>query len=330
MDGPILECVPNVSEGRDERFIKDLAKLISEQTGIDLLHVDSGYDANRTVYTFVGSPEAVVDAAYTLIEYCKGKIDMRQHEGSHPRIGAVDVCPLVPMRGLTLSEAADWAKVLGERVGRELEIPVYLYQAAASAPHRRNLARIRKGEYEGLASKMAESDWQPDFGPAVPSTDFGAAVIGARPYLIAYNIDLEPDTPLSVAKKLAALLRESGLRTKPGLFKGLKAIGWKQHSLGCCQVSTNVVDPDQVNLANLYRSCTRLARAEGYDTSGSQLIGLIPERYLFMAGLAFDPLARGERAFQTAVSGLGLDKRQPFDINRRILERAMCRPLGLI
>lgn len=320
MDGPLLECVPNVSEGRDQQILDDLAGLISLQPDVKLLHVDRGYDANRTVFTFVGSPSGVVDAAFAMMSFCQEKLDMRSHEGSHSRIGAVDVCPLVPVSGISMAETVEWAMKLGQRVGRELRLPVYMYESAAQRAERKNLATIRKGEYEGLAEKMKKDNWQPDFGPVAPSAKFGATVIGARSFLVAFNINLRADTPLKVAKRIAGILRESGIKGQRGLIKGLKAIGWHQPEFGCCQVSTNVVEPQLVNLAHLYRSCTRLARASGYDTTGSELIGLIPETYLLAAGRVVCPSSSSDRAIACGIDYLGLNALEKFDVNERVLE----------
>lgn len=325
MSSPLLECVVNISEGRDQAFLLELAQLL-QKSGVQLLHLDAGYDAHRTVYTFAGNPERVVEAAFRLIDFCASQLDMRQQQGSHPRIGAVDVCPLVPIRDLSLEEAADLARQLGRRVGEELELPVYLYEAAASAPHRKNLAALRRGEYEGLAERLLEPDWQPDFGPLRFVPKFGAVVIGARPFLLAYNINLPTEASLRLAKYLAGRLRESGRRGYPGIFKGLKAIGWRQESFDCCQVSCNIVAAEAVNLAALYDKCRQLARAEGSDVNGSELIGLIPERYLLAAGRYWQASATDEQARDLAIKGLGLGTIKPFVWQERILEAVLANP----
>lgn len=321
MDGPLIECVPNVSEGRDKQFVDRLSGLIRRQAGVKLLHVDMGYDANRTVFTYAGAPEAVVAASFEMYAFCKNHIDMRLHKGSHIRIGAVDVCPFVPINGIDMEEVVQLANDFGKRIGKELAIPVYLYERSAKTWERQNLANIRRGEFEMLAQKMKNPSWRPDFGPGVPSVEFGATAIGARPFLIAYNINLRSDTPLGVAKKMAGILRESGTLKQPGLFEGLKAIGWHQPHLGCCQVSTNIVDPAKVNMGRLFQSATRLANAMGYDTHGSELIGLIPKKYLEAAG---QYLCEGEnQPLEVAINKLGLATLNEFDLNKRILELAL-------
>ncbi|MEM8583405.1 MAG: glutamate formimidoyltransferase [Bacteroidota bacterium] len=321
MDGPLIECVPNVSEGRNKQLLGRLSDLISRQAGVKLLHVDMGYDANRTVFTYAGAPEPVLAASFELYAFCKTHIDMRFHKGSHSRIGAVDVCPFVPVNGIDMEEVIRLANDFGKRIGKELGIPVYLYEQSAKTEERQNLANIRRGEFELLAQKMKDPSWYPDFGPGMPSSKFGATAIGARSFLIAYNINLRSDAPLEVAKKMAGILRESGTSKHPGLFKGLKAIGWHQPQFGCCQLSTNIVDPDNVNMGRLFQSATRLAHAMGYDTDGSELIGLIPKRYLAAAGQC---MAAGEnQSLEIVINKLGLATLNEFDLNKRILELAL-------
>lgn len=320
----IVECVANVSEGRQAAIILFLAEAIVRVPGVRLLHQDVGAGANRSVFTFAGPAEAVLEAAFCLFKAAEQTIDMRQHQGAHPRLGAVDVCPFVPIRGCDLAFCAVLARRLGQRVSDELGIPVYLYEAAATASHRRNLAAVRRGEYEGLSDKIQQAKWQPDFGPAAFHPSFGAAIIGARPFLIAWNIDLATQE-ITIAKKLAASLRESGqwvlksgqkIRT-PGLFPGLKAIGWHIEEYGQCQVSTNVVDPDRVNLWAVYQACQRLASEQGVALMGSELIGLIPSRYLLAAA---DPGLEEAAAYQQAIQRLGLAHRAPFLVEERVLE----------
>ena len=325
MSSPLLECVVNISEGRDRSLLLELAQLLTS-AGVQLLHLDAGYDAHRTVFTFAGSPQRVVDAAFQLIQFCSRHIDMRQQQGSHPRIGAVDVCPLVPIRDISLEEAAGLARQLGQRVGEDLGLPVYLYEAAATAEHRKNLAALRRGEYEGLAERMQDPDWQPDFGPKYFIPHFGAVVIGARPFLIAYNINLETEAPLKLARHVAGRLRESGRGGYPGLFKGLKAIGWWQESFGFCQVSCNIVDADAVNLAELYTQSRQLVQMEGYDVNGSELVGLIPERYLLAAGRFWRADGNDEVARDLAIKKLGLGSIHPFVWQKRILEATLAGP----
>ena len=322
---PLVECVINVSEGRDAAVLAACRAAIGTEPDCRLLHQDTGADAHRTVFTFAGTPDAVFAAAYRLYEVAVERIDMRQHRGAHPRLGAVDVCPFVPVSGVTMDDIVARTQVLGEQLGRRLGVPVYLYEKSASAPHRQNLAAVRRGEYEGLAQKVADPAWQPDYGPPLNPT-FGATVLGARPFLIAWNINLAPDVPVAVAKALAAKLRGSGQRGTPGLFPGLKAIGWRIAEYDRCQISCNVVDAETTNLAKVYLTTVSLAAGSDAKVTGSELIGLIPERYLRRAGrpFAFD----GDRTeeLDAAVSVLGLADLAPFDWRERVLEEAMRLP----
>ncbi len=324
MERAVVECVPNVSEGRRKHVIEAMDLAIRSVVGVQLLHQDIGHGTNRTVFTFAGEATAVVEAAFQLFAVAKREIDMRQHQGAHPRMGAVDVCPFVPISGCDLAFCAQLAQDLAARLARELAIPVYLYEAAATAAHRKNLAQVRQGEYEGLAAKLQDPRWQPDFGPLSFQPHFGAAIVGARPFLIAWNIDLATQD-IGLAKSIAKQLRASGYyelqageRTrKPGLFPGLKAIGWYIEEYGHCQVSTNIVDVEQVNLLAVYEACKQLALAEGTRVLGSELIGLIPTRYLLAVA---DPTLAQEEAFQQAIERLGLAKRAPFLAKERVLE----------
>lgn len=319
---PLVECIVNVSEGRNEATLVAFAGAISSVPGCKLLHQDTGAGAHRTVFTFAGTPAAVFAAAYKVYEVAAAGIDMRVHEGEHPRIGAVDVCPFVPIAGIEMEDLVARTRVLGEKLGAELGIPVFLYEQSAAAPHRKNLAAIRKGEYEGLAARAEDPDWQPDFGPAL-NPKFGATVLGARPFLIAWNINLAPEVPLGVAKTLAARLRGSGSKGQPGLFPGLKAIGWHIPEFNRCQISCNVVDADSTDLAKVYLTAVSLADGLDAKVTGSELIGLIPERYLRRAGKAFCFDGDREGELETAVAVLGLDDLTPFDWRERVLE-ALC------
>ncbi|OAV44439.1 glutamate formimidoyltransferase [Lewinella sp. 4G2] len=323
----LIECVANVSEGRSLDVLDQLSAAIDAVPGCQLLHRDANVSAHRTVFTFAGTPEGVTEAAFQLYATAQRLIDMQQHSGEHPRIGAVDVCPLVNIKDVSQAELVALSQVLGMRVGEELQIPVFLYEQSATAEHRRNLATIRKGEYEGLEQKTKSPDWKPDFGPDYDAK-FGATVLGARPFLIAWNINMEPGTPLSVAKDLAAKLRGSGRRGTPGLFPGLKAIGWEIEEFNRCQISCNVVDPDKTDLARVYLTAVNLAEEAGYRITGSELIGLIPEKYLRKAGkpFCFDGTPEGE--LSAAVSVLGLDDLGDFDYEDRVLERLMAKHLA--
>lgn len=319
---PLVECIVNVSEGRDEAVLAAFAGAITSVEGRKLLHQDAGAGAHRTVFTFAGAPDAVFEAAYLIYEVAAERIDMRLHTGEHPRIGAVDVCPFVPIRGISMADLVARTQVLGERIGASLDVPVFLYEESASAPHRKNLAHIRKGEYEGLAGRADHPDWQPDFGPQL-NPKFGATVLGARPFLIAWNINLAPEVPVAVAKDLAAKLRGSGRSGNPGLFPGLKAIGWHIPEFGRCQISCNVVDAEATDLAKVYLTAVSLAEAAGAKVTGSELIGLIPERYLRRAGKSFSFGGEREEELEVAVSVLGLDDLTPFDWRERVLEEVV-------
>ena len=316
---PLVECIVNVSEGRDEAVLAAFVAAISSVTGCKLLHQDTGAGAHRTVFTFAGEPDAVFEAAYLIYMVAAERIDMRVHQGEHPRIGAVDVCPFVPIRGIEMSDLVARTQVLGERIGAGLDVPVFLYEESASAPHRKNLAAIRRGEYEGLSARAEDPDWQPDYGPRL-NPQFGATVLGARPFLIAWNINLAPEVPLAVAKGLAAKLRGSGRNGKPGLFPGLKAIGWRIPEFSRCQISCNVVDAEATDLAKVYLTAVSLADAVGARVTGSELIGLIPEKYLRRAGRSFCFGGGREEELDAAVSVLGLEDLASFDWRERTLE----------
>jgi glutamate formiminotransferase len=315
-----LECVPNFSEGRDQTIIESIAAAIRSVDGVRLLHVDPGYDANRTVYTFAGEPYLVEEAAFRAVKEAFQLIDMRQHHGAHPRIGACDVCPIIPLGDSTVAEANAVAQHLGQRLG-QMGIPVYMYEHSAQVPLRKNLAQIRKGEYEGLREKLLSKDWQPDFGPAEFQARFGAMVLGARNFLVAYNINLDTQD-VGIAKRIAAGLRESGHkdtqgRQIPGLLKGVKAIGWWMDAYGCAQVSTNIVDIDAVSIRAVYDTVDALARELGCSATGSELIGLIPEKVLLQAGQTL--VSNGSdklQILQAAIEYLGLKIRP----EERVLE----------
>ena len=323
----LIECVANVSEGRDGGTLDLIADAIDSVPNCFLLHQDRGHGAHRTVFTFAGTPMAVMDAAYHIYKVSAERIDMRNHRGTHPRVGAVDVCPFVPIKGINVSEVVALTQVLGKRLGEDLNVPVYLYEASASAEHRRNLADVRRGEYEGLISKSRLPEWVPDFGP-IYNERFGATVLGARRFLIAWNINLAPGVPLSTAKRLAARLRGSGSAGEPGLFPGLKAIGWYIEEFGYCQISCNVTDPDSTNLARIYLTAVNLAAALGAGVTGSELIGLVPQKYLRAVGKQFCFSGNQRDELRAAVSILGLDDRGEFDLEDRVLEMRLRNQLG--
>ena len=342
----IIECVPNISEGRDADKIKIISSVVEEIDGVKLLNVDPGKATNRTVITFVGEPQQVIDAAFLLIKKAQELIDMSKHFGEHPRMGATDVCPLVPIANISMEECAKWAHKLGERVGNELGIPVYHYEAAAKEEKRKNLANCRQGEYEGLSRKLIDPDWKPDFGPAAFNKSVeksGATAISARDFLVAYNINLNT-TSTRKANAVAFDIREAGRIKKdrvsgkimkdangdplkePGLFKAVKGIGWFIEEYGVAQISYNLTD---INISPLHevfdKSCER-ALARGMRVTGSELVGLVPKKVLIDAGKHF--LRKQERStgiheseiIKIAIKTLGLNELAPFNVRERVIE----------
>lgn len=339
----LIECVPNFSEGRDMSVIKQITDAIESVEGVKLLDVDPGKATNRTVVTFVGEPEPVTQAAFLAIQKAAELIDMSKHQGEHPRMGATDVCPLIPVSNISMEETVAWAKRLAERVGRELQLPVYLYEAAASRPERKNLASIRAGEYEGLPEKIKDPNWMPDFGPAQFNARSGASVIGARDFLIAYNINLNT-TSVRRANSVAFDVREIGrvlsdpatgkplkdaqgepLR-QPGTLPGVKAIGWYIEEYGIAQISMNITDVQATPLHLAFEECCRSADRRGMRVTGSELVGLVPLHVMLEAGRYF--LKKQQRSLgvstaeliKIAVKSLGLDELAPFDPQRKIIE----------
>lgn len=333
---PVLECVPNFSEGKDLNKINAIADAIRDVAGVSLLHIDISAAANRTVMTFAGEPEAVVEAAFLAIKKAAGVIDMREQAGVHPRIGATDVCPLVPLAGLTMDDAIAWAAKLGRKVGEELNIPVYMYEHSATAPHRRALPDIRKGQYEGLAEKMQLPGWAPDYGPATFTPQSGATVIGARDILVAFNISLAT-RDVAKANYIAARIREAGhienvngvKKRIPGLLPKLRAIGWYTSDFECAQVSMNLLDFRITSPLKVWETCSLLAKEVDVQLVGSEVIGLIPERCLLEAGsytYLKDGIAVPEEKqllVRAAIALLGLDKVKPFDPQEKVLEYAL-------
>ena len=341
----LIECVPNFSEGRDPEVIRRIAARLESVDGAKLLHVDPGKATNRTVMTLAGAPDAVVEAAFRAIAEAAELIDMRRHTGEHPRMGATDVCPLVPISGITMRETADLARVLAERVGRELKIPVYAYEAAQPDPLRKNLAVIRAGEYEGLEKKMKEPAWTPDFGPTAFNPKSGATVIGARDFLVAFNVNLNT-TSTRRANAIAFDVREVGRPKReghpltgklvndasgqpvmvPGTLKAVKAIGWFIQEYGVAQVSMNLVDLSVTPVHVAFDEVCRAAEARGVRVTGSELVGLVPLAALLDAGRHY--LRKQQRSvgvseaelIKIAVKSLGLDELGPFVPEDRVIE----------
>lgn len=345
----LVECVPNFSEGRDQEKIRAIVREIEGVPEVKLLDVDPGESTNRTVVTFIGTPEAAKEAAFRAVARAAELIDMRTHRGAHSRIGATDVCPFVPVSGVTMEDCVRLAEELGSRVAGELGIPVYLYEAAARKPERRNLAAIRVGEYEGLEDRFKDPRWAPDFGPPTFSPRSGATVIGAREFLIAYNINLNT-RDRKLAHEIALSLRESGRAKRdkggniakdtrgntvkvPGRFKEVKAVGWYIEDYGVAQISVNFtnykVSPPHV----IFDEAVRLADKLGLRVTGSELVGLIPKEALLMAGRHYlekqgkSPGVPEEELIRTAVLSLGLNDVSPFDPGKKIIEHQF-RPAG--
>ena len=291
MTEPILECVPNFSEGRDNDKINAIADAIRSVAGVSLLHIDTSKAANRTVMTFAGEPQAVTEAAYRSIQKAAALIDMRSQDGVHPRIGATDVCPLVPLYNMDMDAAIACAAQLGERIGSELNIPVYLYEHSAAAAHRRALPDIRKGQYEGFAEKIQQPGWAPDYGPAAFTPASGATVLGARDVLVAFNISIDTQDEAK-ATYIAERIRERGYietvggkrRKIPGMLSKLRAIGWYTSDFGSAQVSMNLLDFRVSSPLKVWQACKALAEEVGVSLIGSELIGLMPEACLLEAG----------------------------------------------
>ena len=341
----LIECVPNFSEGRNPDTIRRITERIESVEGATLLHTDPGKATNRTVVTFAGAPDAVVEAAFRAIATAAELIDMRHHHGEHPRMGATDVCPLVPISGISMAETAEFARRLGERVGRELGVPVYLYEEAQPDPARKSLAVIRAGEYEGLPARITQTAWKPDFGPAEFNARSGATVIGARGFLVAYNVNLNT-TSTRRANAVAFDVREAGRPKReghpltgkvitnldgspvnvPGTLKAVKAIGWYIEEYGIAQVSMNLTDLAVTSIHTAFEAVSRSAEARGMRVTGSELVGLVPLEAMLDAGRHF--LRKQERSLgvpdteiiHIAVKSLGLDELGPFRPAERIIE----------
>jgi len=348
----LVECVPNFSEGRDRAVIDAIAAAIASVPGVRLLDVDPGADANRTVYTFVGPPEAVADAAFRGALKGAELIDMTRHRGEHPRLGALDVCPIVPVAGVTMDECVALAHALGRRLADALGIPVYFYEHAAAREERRSLAAIRAGEYEGLARKLADPAWTPDCGPAVFNPKLGAAVVGARRFLIAYNVNLNT-RDRRLAHEIALAIRETGRLARdasgavatdaegrpvrvPGRLKAVRARGWYLEQYRQAQVSINLTDYETTPLHRVFETVREEADRRGLIVTGSELIGMTPLAPMREAGRYFlakqgrSPGAPEPELIEIAVRSLGLDQLAPFDPARKIIEYAVREPRPLM
>ncbi|MFN8292171.1 MAG: glutamate formimidoyltransferase [Chitinophagales bacterium] len=330
----IIECVPNFSEGRNKETIQQITSAIEKVEGAQLLHVDMGAATNRTVVTFAGNEDAVVEAAFQAVKKASELIDMRHHTGEHPRQGATDVCPFIPIANASMEDCIHCAQRLAKRVAEELHIPVYLYEEAATAPHRKNLAHIRAGEYEGIAQKITLPEWKPDFGAAIFNEKSGNLITGARKILIAYNVNINT-TSVRRANSIAFDVREQGRKVKnqqgeeiqqPGWCKAVKAIGWYIEEYGIAQVSMNLTDEAQTPIHTAFDACVKSAYERGMRVTGSELVGLIPLQSLLNAGRYF--LEKQQRSIgvgeeelvRIAIKSLGLDELSPFIPEERIIE----------
>ncbi len=344
----LIECVPNFSEGRDMGVIKQITDEIERIDGVKLLDVDPGATTNRTVVTFVGTPDEVIEAAFQAVKKAQELIDMRHHKGDHPRFGATDVCPLVPISGISMAETAEYARKLGKRIGDELGIPVYLYEDAATEEKRRNLANCREGEYEGLKDKLSDPDWKPDHGPALFSESVarsGATAVGARDFLIAVNFNLNT-TSTRRANAVAFDVREKGRPKRDGnpitgkivtdeagepvmlsgTLKGTKAIGWFIAEYGIAQVSMNITNLSQTPLHVAFDEVSDKARSRGLRVTGLEIVGLVPKMAIIDAGKYYLTKQRRslgvteDEIIKIAVKSMGLDDLKRFEPKEKIIE----------
>ncbi len=348
MEKRIIECVPNFSEGRDMGIIKNITDVIESVDGVKLLDVDPGKDTNRTVVTFVGDPEAVSEAAFLAVKKAAELIDMSKHHGEHPRMGATDVCPFIPVAGISMEETVIYARKVAERIGNELNIPVFCYENAAFSEGRRNLANCRSGEYEGLRKKLTDPEWKPDFGPAVFNERSGATAVGARDFLVAFNVNLNT-TSTRRANAIAYDVREKGRPKRegdpvtgkilkdengekimiPGSLKAVKAIGWYIEEYGIAQISMNLTNISITPVHVAFDEVCRKAEARGVRVTGSELVGLIPLKSILDAGKYYlDKQERSsgvsdEELIHIAVKSMGLSDIHPFNPEERIIEFVM-------
>ena len=341
----IVECVPNFSEGNNPQIIKSITDSIAAIEGVTLLNVDPGKATNRTVVTFVGEVEAVIEAAFQGIKTAAQLIDMSQHQGEHPRMGATDVCPLIPISGISMEETAEYAQKLAERVGNELHIPIYLYESAQANKKRSNLSVIRAGEYEGFFEKIKLPEWKPDFGPAVMNAATGATCIGARDFLIAYNVNLNTQST-RIANRIAFDVREAGRVLRegnpyvgkpvtdetgepvriPGKLKHVKGIGWYIEEYGIAQISINLTNFKETPLHIVFEETRKSAEERGVRVIGSELVGLVPLQPMLDAGKYFlekQGLSSGvseATLIDIAIKSMGLNELSDFDPQTRIIE----------
>lgn len=327
MNDVIIESVPNFSEGRRPEVVHSIRDAMAITPGVKVLNVDIGYDANRTVFTIAGPPDQVCEALFKGAEAAVHLIDMRLHEGNHPRMGALDVCPLIPIKGISYEELIPYAEQLGRRLGEDLSIPVFYYEKSARYPHKSNLAEIRRGEYEGMGRKMTDPLWNSDNG-LVFNAVTGTTALGVRPFLIAYNVNLESED-VAVAKKIALHIRASGYIDSagtrvPGKLEGVKAIGWWMEEYQCAQVSTNIVDITQANPGSVFLAVREEAARFGIEVKSSELIGLLPLATLYQTARSLSLNDADEKSLVRSVeNALGLADKESFILEDRIIEYLM-------
>lgn len=345
MQKQLIECVPNFSEGKDMAVINKITDEIRSSEGVELIDVDPGEATNRTVVTFVGTPDEVLEAAFKAVKKASELIDMSKHSGAHPRFGATDVCPLVPVSNITMEETVAYAQKLAKRIGEELDYPVYLYEKAATTPERENLANIRAGEYEGLKEKLTKDEWKPDYGPAKFFPRTGVTAVGARNFLVAYNVNLNT-TSTRRANSVAFDVREKGRLKRdgdpitgkvvkdadgnplrePGMLKKVKAIGWYIEEFGVAQISMNLTDVSVTSIHEAFEAVSKSAQERGLRVTGSEIVGVVPLKAMLDAGKHF--LKKQDRSLgvsdkeiiKIAVKSLGLDELYPFETDKKIIE----------
>ncbi|MEO0258022.1 MAG: glutamate formimidoyltransferase [candidate division WOR-3 bacterium] len=330
----VIECVPNFSEGRNPEVINAIAREIESVSGVKLLDIDQGYAANRTVFTFAGEPEKVKEAAKRAIKKATELIDMTKHKGEHPRIGACDVVPFVPLTGVTMEECVQIAHEVGKWIADELGVPVYMYEEAATKPERKSLPNIRKGEYEGLPEKLKDPEWKPDYGEPVFNPKSGAYVVGAREFLIAYNVNLNTKDK-KLANNIAKRIRENGYTVTnekgekiqvPGLLPYVRAIGWYIDEYGIAQISINLVNYKKTPLWKVFETCVEEASKEGVRVTGSEIVGLVPKDALLEAGRYYlkkqgkNTGIPEKEIIHIAIKSLGLNDVQRFEPEKKIIE----------
>jgi glutamate formiminotransferase / formiminotetrahydrofolate cyclodeaminase len=334
----LVECVPNFSEGQNHKTIDAISTSVQRVPGVRLLNVEPDKDYNRTVVTFIGEPDAVLEAAFQATKTAVEHIDMTKHKGEHPRIGAVDVVPFVPISGVTMDDCVQLANLYGKRVASELDVPIFLYEFASHAPQRKNLADIRKGEYEGLAEKLNNPAWKPDYGKPIFNHRSGATVAGARRILIAYNVNLNIKD-VTLAHEIALRIRESGRTMKdkfdnpiinengnpikvPGTLKAVKALGIFLERFNIAQVSMNLVDYETTSMHEAYQEVKKQALGLDIEVTGSELVGLAPLAAILKAGKFYSEkkTLTEQELISLAIQKLGLDQLEPFDPGKKIIE----------